>query len=556
MGTRDLLIKIVGDPKSAVDAFDRVARQADVSSDRMTRAAKLAGAAFLAMGAAAISFGAQSVRTFERTAAAVDDLQDVTGESAAAMSRLQYAFESWGVSGETMTVALRSLTKAVGSGNDAFAAYGIRIRDAAGATLPMSTILANTSDVFARLPDGVDKSNLALTLFGKRGIELLDVLNEGSSGLAALGAEADRFGITMDDAAVAAQQANAKMERQMSAAWKGLQIQLGQHLMPIVTKFTLWLAERLPGAIATVRSVMTGLAPVFAAAAAAVRTTFEVVRTVIEWLVDHKEIMIGVATGIGVVVVSMFVSWATAAATAAVATIAANAPLLLLAAGVAALAAGVVWLVRHMDGLRDAAAAVGRFFTDVLWPAIKKVWDVILDLVQLALLPLRLEFELVRAVVVGAWEAIKSAWDHMLDFFSAIWAGIRTGFSKVTDFITAPFKAAFNFVARMWNDTVGGFGFSIPSWVPVVGGKEFRIPEMPTLHTGGIVPGIAGEEVLVRAQAGERLIGTRAAQQSPGDLGDGSAGGLQLTNIFHGITDVDALTRAQAREFGWMLRTA
>jgi len=30
----------------------------------------------------------------------------------------------------------------------------------------------------------------------------------------------------------------------------------------------------------------------------------------------------------------------------------------------------------------------------------------------------------------------------------------------------------------LWNNTVGGFKFSIPSWIPFVGGKTFQIPKI------------------------------------------------------------------------------
>lgn len=61
----------------------------------------------------------------------------------------------------------------------------------------------------------------------------------------------------------------------------------------------------------------------------------------------------------------------------------------------------------------------------------------------------------------------------------------------------------------LWNSTIGGKGFSFggidlpgPLDVP---GFELRIP---TLHTGGFVPGVAGQDVLTRLQAGE-WVGAR-----------------------------------------------
>lgn len=537
MGTRDLLVKIIGDPKSAVDAFDRLSREADSTSSRVAKAGKVAAVAFAAIGTAAVAFGTQSVRAFQSTASAIDDLQDITGEGAEAMSRMRYAFESWGVSDEALTVGLRTLTKAVGSNNDAFAQYGIQVRDVTGRALPLSQILANTSDVFARLPDGVDKSNLALTLFGKRGLELLDVLNEGSAGLSELGAEADRFGLTLDDAAVRAQQANAKMGRQMSAAWKGLQVQVGQYLLPIVTKLTIWLGEQLPGAIAFVRSAVQRLTPAFEVAVAVITTVFEVVRGLVDWLADHHEILIGISVTIGSMLVAAFVSWAIAAGTAAVATIAAVAPLIAVGVAIAALVAGIVWLIEHFDAVKRVAGEVWDWIADKVTSA-----------VNIAMVPVHAIADAAANVWGSLVETTRRVWDTVTSIVRSVVSTIGSVVNGLWNGIKSALSTAINGAIDVANRLIDGANLINPfDDIP-------RIKHV-SLHTGGIVPGLPGQEVLVRAQAGEQLIGTRSAQPSPGDLGN-SSGGLQVINNFHGITDMDSLTRAQARELGWMLRVA
>jgi hypothetical protein len=63
--------------------------------------------------------------------------------------------------------------------------------------------------------------------------------------------------------------------REMHAAMKGLEIQIGEKLMPIITKITTWLAENLPKAIAFVKGVIDGLKP-----------TFQAIGDKIAWLVE------------------------------------------------------------------------------------------------------------------------------------------------------------------------------------------------------------------------------------------------------------------------------
>lgn len=65
------------------------------------------------------------------------------------------------------------------------------------------------------------------------------------------------------------------------------------------------------------------------------------------------------------------------------------------------------------------------------------------------------------------------------------------------------FKAAFNFIARIWNDTVGQLQFDIPSWVPIIGGNTFGVPKIPMLAEGGLV---TGPQLAMIGEAGPELV--------------------------------------------------
>jgi hypothetical protein len=105
----------------------------------------------------------------------------------------------------------------------------------------------------------------------------------------------------------------------------------------------------------------------------------------------------------------------------------------------------------------------------------------------------------------AAWSGIKTAASATWEFLKKIPGWIGTAFSKVSSFISAPFKSAFNAVARAWNNTVGRLSWSVPSWVPIIGGNSISVPNLPTFHSGGIVPGIVGTAVPIMAQAGETV---------------------------------------------------
>ena len=109
--------------------------------------------------------------------------------------------------------------------------------------------------------------------------------------------------------------------------------------------------------------------------------------------------------------------------------------------------------------------------------------------------------------VKAAWDWIKDISGKAFGWITGLPGKIGDAFGKVKGFISAPFKAGFNAVAKAWNNTVGRLSFTVPSWVGFgMGGKGFSMPQLPTFHTGGKVPGAPGTEVPILALAGEEVL--------------------------------------------------
>lgn len=105
----------------------------------------------------------------------------------------------------------------------------------------------------------------------------------------------------------------------------------------------------------------------------------------------------------------------------------------------------------------------------------------------------------------NAWGWIKSAASNTWDFLKKIPGWIGSAFGKVAGFISAPYKLAFNTIARAWNATVGRLSWTVPGWVPFIGGNTISVPRLPTFHSGGIIPGARGTVVPFLGLAGERV---------------------------------------------------
>ncbi len=150
-------------------------------------------------------------------------------------------------------------------------------------------------------------------------------------------------------------------------------------------------------------------------------------------------------------------------------------------------------------GIKDAASAVGSWFKDTLWGK----W------------------------IKGSFNAIRDKSAEITATLLSIPGKLRAAFSKVTNFIFSPFRAAFNMVSTAWNNTVGRLYWSVPGWVPGLGGASISAPQLPKFHSGGVVPGTPGSEVMAVLQAGERVTPVTGSSATGGsdewvhvDLGD------------------------------------
>jgi hypothetical protein len=94
------------------------------------------------------------------------------------------------------------------------------------------------------------------------------------------------------------------------------------------------------------------------------------------------------------------------------------------------------------------------------------------------------------------WTAFTTAFDIVATLFntwydtvSAIADKVIDVFKGIGEAIKEAFKAAFNFIAKAWNNSVGKLSFKVPDWIPVIGGKSWKAPRIPELAEGGIVTG-------------------------------------------------------------------
>ena len=196
--------------------------------------ATTAAAGMVALVKATADYGDQLDNMSQRTGVAVEEL-----------SKLQYAAKMSDTSNEALSKGIGNLSKLmVAAANGAqesgklFERFEIPLRNADGTVRKTTEVLYDLADVFATMPEGAEKTNLAMDLFGKKlGAELIPLLNEGSAGLKAMGDEAERLGLVLSgEQATAANEFNDAIDR-LTEASKGYAYTIGNTLIPVMLKY-------------------------------------------------------------------------------------------------------------------------------------------------------------------------------------------------------------------------------------------------------------------------------------------------------------------------------
>ncbi len=166
------------------------------------------------LGLAAVAIAAGFVIQVGQAIKALDDLNvqaNRTGLGLAELQKFNYTALLSDASPEESAKALKALTKEIGlaaAGNEKaalkFDGLGVSLKGLDGQAKSSLTVLGDLAEFFSRLPDGPEKSALALSLFGKAGEAVLPILNQGREGLEKLGKEFDVFGLEKSPASIKA----------------------------------------------------------------------------------------------------------------------------------------------------------------------------------------------------------------------------------------------------------------------------------------------------------------------------------------------------------------
>ncbi|MCJ7510781.1 MAG: hypothetical protein MUP14_07845 [Dehalococcoidia bacterium] len=509
-----------------VHARDEASKQLGGISKSVGTLAK--AAIGLAAAFASIKSIEGTIKATQELGMSVNKLSRETGLTVEASSQLLFAFKHVGLDAADSSKSIGIFAKKLKGVSDeetgvitggkstaaVLADIGIQALDASGGIRPLSELLPAVADQFKTMPNGLEKTGLAMQLFGRSGKDMIPLLNQGSQGLKELAAEADKLGVTLTAANVGAIKQFTYAQRDMQEAITGVKMQIGMALMPALTR----LMEGFISIQPTMREFVSTLISGFQKAVGACEPVTKVIGDLFGLLGRKDLIAIFAALSAAIVVGFLAI-----AASAVVAFIAENAALLGIPIAVAAEVAAITLLVRHWDAvwgaMQKAPAAILNWLKDN--------WGkVLIAIITGPIGVLVMNWSRIWNVMPGP---VQAAMNAIAGIFAAAINGILInlniligGLNRVIDGLNAVRGAALG-IGGILLSKLFGAGGAIPTIPEITARVNFELQA----SVKPIVEGVEGLKLAAKnfkKQADETIPSVDELGLDLGDLG-GAAGG-------------------------------
>jgi hypothetical protein len=308
-------IKASVDGLQQISALERslknVEGQAGRTSGVMGRLRGAAGGLSGALGSILPAVGVAGIAAMGKQAIdAADNLNDLSqrvGVAVPTLSKFGAAAEDSGTSIEEVAKAMGRLSKGIvdpaSKTNEALKSIGVSSTDAAGKVRSVDAIMLDLADRFSKMPDGAEKTALALELFGKSGMNLIPMLNGGRDALSQYAATIDK------DMAEAADKFNDALNA-VSRSLAGPFNKAVTALLPLITGLAEGIAglaeafAKLPapaqgfiGAVAGLVAAFVILAPAITAVVSAMTAIGPVIASIGSALAALGPVIVGIFSG-------------------------------------------------------------------------------------------------------------------------------------------------------------------------------------------------------------------------------------------------------------------
>lgn len=423
-GGREYVLKIIADVKDAVKGVDTVATKTSSMKDKMLGIGK--GIATGLAAAAVVKFGTDCVSA----AADADDAMDAVNASFGGASKEIERFSKGAA--DNMGMSADQFQMMAAKTGNLLQSVGINSADAAKSTEVLTQRGADMAAIWGgSTEDAMAAINKAL-VGGTKGLQKYGVkIDAGEIKTRAMAkGYVDASGkVTQAGQAIAAQELILEKTKNMQGAFadnskdlgsqqdilkakmRDLQVTIGNALLPIIIK------------------LMEVVGPLM-----------DFISANIGWIAPLAGMILGVVAAIK--------AWTIAQA--ALNLVMTVNPIVLIAAAIAALVAGIIWAYKNVEWFRNAVDAMGR--------GVVAAFNWILDVGKKVFGWIKANWPLLVAILTGPFGVavllIKRNWDTIVNAGRAVFNWIRNNWPLLLAIITGPFGLAVLTIKRNWDSIV------------------------------------------------------------------------------------------------------
>ena len=373
-----------------------------------------------------------------QTADDLNTLSKQTGLSTDSLQKMQYAADLVDVPFDRISGAVTKMKKSMGGTGEAFDKIGVSVKDSSGQMRGAEDVFYDTIKALSRIPNEVERDQLAYEIFGRSADELAGIIDDGGAALREYGDEAQRLGLIMSgetlDALNKTNDAVDKSKAQLKAAAMELGGTIATGLAPFLEKLA-GFVEKLVGWMQRLTPEQTNLIIQIGLVVAAIAPLL---------IIGGKLI-----TGIG-----MLLTFAPMVVSAFSFLIG---PVGLVIAAIAALIAIGVALYKNWDEIKAKAAET--------WENIKLGWETFKTNISESF---RAFGEAARQSFIDTWENIKTATTNA-------WNGVKDAISSKVDEIKAKISSSFEEAKNKVQSVIDRIR-------QIINGANWRLPHLAIPH--------------------------------------------------------------------------
>ncbi len=242
----ELVVKIIADSKELQKALadaEKDVNQTGKSIDKETKDWKKSftdvGKTMAIAGAAITTTMGLMIKSFASTGSELHDMSLKTGISAKSLAGLKYATEQNGASLGNIQIAVRTLANTMNDASDgmetanrSFKKLNLSVNELKG--LKPEEQFLKIASAIADVEDPMQRSALAVDMFGRSGTELLPMLSEGADGLKKMMEEGVKLSGWTDEGANSADALGDSLDK-LKASMSGVFNTIGSALAPAIT---------------------------------------------------------------------------------------------------------------------------------------------------------------------------------------------------------------------------------------------------------------------------------------------------------------------------------